>query len=160
MYTSLVCMPMSMHGGVYNHEDIFGETKYENEASAIVTDVFNLTRTSLKHRLDSMAKLSANWDGYGAPAISKPSIARCKSMISLLSDNIIIDVKINPTEFGGTQLLYANPIKDVKISVDFGDKAMSFYVLKGNSAPRFYSFLPYTAKNITMLTSLLESRMA
>lgn len=88
MYTSLVCMPMSMHGGVYNHEDIFGETKYENEASAIVTDVFNLTRTSLKHRLDSMAKLSANWDGYGAPAISKPSIARCKSMISLLSVNI------------------------------------------------------------------------
>lgn len=160
MYTSLVCMPMSMHGGVYRHEDIFGETKYENEASAIVTDIFNLTRTSLKHRLDLMAKLSANWDGYGAPAIGKPSIARCKSVISLLSDNIIIDVKINPTEFGGTHLLYANPIKDVKISVDFGDKAMSFYVVKGDSAPRFYSFLPYTDENIAMLTSLLESREA
>ena len=160
MYTTLVYMPMTALEADDSNETIFEACGYENEASAIVSDIFNMRRAGLKHKLDLMSKLSPNRDGYGAPAIGKASITKCKSVISSLSDNVIIDVRVNPTEFGRAQLLYVNPIKNTKISVDFGDNAMSFYVLNGEAAPRFYSFLPYTDKNITLLTSLLESRIA
>lgn len=160
MCTSLICMPMTALGADYNNDSIFEESVYENEASVIISDIYNLTRKNLKHRLDLISKLTTNWDGYGAPSIGKLSIAKCKNVISSLSDNVIIDVKINPTEFGGTHLSYVNPIKKLRISVDFGDNAMSFYVIKGNTPPQFYSFLPYNDKNIAILTSLIESRIA
>lgn len=160
MYTSLICMPITASATNPNYDKIFEECGYENEASIIISDIYNLTRENLKHRLDLISKLTPNWDGYGAPAIGKSSIAKCKNVILSLSDNAIIDVKINPTEFGGTHLLYVNPIKKLKISVDFGDTAMSFYVLKGDTPPQFYSFLSYDDKNIAILTSLIESRIA
>ncbi len=153
-------MPITALGTNSNYDKVFEECGCENEASVIISDINNLIRENLKHRLDLMSKLAPNWDGYGAPAIGKSSIAKCKNVILSLSDNAIIDVKINPTEFGGTQLLYVNPIKRLKISVDFGDNAMSFYVLKGSTPPQFYSFLSYNDKNIAILTSLIESRIA
>ncbi len=160
MYTSLMFMPITTFGANYNYDNLFEDCDYSNEASIIVSDIYSLTRENLKHRLDLISRLTSNWDGYGAPAIGKSSIAKCKNVILSLSDNIIIDVEINPTEFGGTNLLYVNPIKKIKISVDFGDDAMSFYVVNGDSRPQFYSFLPYNVDNIAILTSLIESRIA
>ena len=160
MYTSLICMPIAVLSANSNYDKFFEECGYENEASIIVSDIYNLIRENLEHRLNLMSELMPNWDGYGAPAIGKSSIAKCKNVILSLSNNAIIDVKINPTEFGGTHLLYVNPIKKLKISVDFGETAMSFYVLKGDTPPQFYSFLSYDDNNIAILTSLIESRIA
>ncbi len=156
----LMCMPVTISGNNYNCDNIFEGCRYENEASAIISDIYNLTREDLKHKLDLISKLTPNWDGYGAPAIGKSSIAKCKNIILALSNKAIIDVKINPTEYGGTHLLYVNPIQKLKVSVDFGENAMSFYVIRGGTPPRFYSFLSYTDKNIAILTSLIENRIA
>lgn len=158
--TSLMCIPITVLGNNYNRDNIFEECGYENEATVIISDIYNLTRENLKHRLDLISKLTPNWDGYGAPAIGKSSITKCKNLVLALSNKAIIDVKINPTEYGGTHLLYVNPIQKLKVSVDFGDNAMSFYVIRGGTSPQFYSFLPYNDKNITLLMSLIENRTA
>jgi 7-cyano-7-deazaguanine synthase in queuosine biosynthesis len=130
-----------------------------NAESASV--IFNKTsaeaRKALNRSLDLIAQLQSNWDGYDAPAISRQSLDRGKKIISLLSDNVVLDIKVSPTEYGATHLSYANPAKQLKAEIDLGDDAMSFYILRGSQPADCHSFLPYSDENIHLLTSLLEA---
>lgn len=103
--------------------------------------------------LDKLVNLEDDWDGYGAPAISKEAISRCKNVINELSYSVASQIVILPTEYGGVQIK-TNLSNGGLLSCDFGDETMSYYIeTKGNV--EYYSFLSYTSENVCQLISFL-----
>ena len=102
-------------------------------------------------RLNTLRLLDEDWDGYGAPRISAVAIDKCRKIINQLPLDVIPNVKILPSEFGGVQMEIEKD-NDI-VNCDFGDKTFSYYVERKNAKTEYYSFLDYTEQNELKLIS-------
>ncbi len=163
LYTTLLCAPMSAMGECDHTAQLqygFQVCANCNNATSVLDDIFEGERLKLRQQLDSIAKLPSNWDGYDAPVIGKKAIQNCKYIFGLLPNNIILDLKVFPTEYGGVQIVYNDRIRSRKVSIDLGDDLMSFYVREYGKTPQFFSYLSYEKKNIEMLISKISENIA
>ncbi len=111
----------------------------------------DITKQKVLERLNLIQKLDEDWDGYGALKISIAAINNCRTIINQLPLDIIQDVNIMPSEFGGVQLELE---KDNSIvNCDFGDETFSYYIEKKGDKTEYYSFLNYTNQNEQKLIS-------
>ncbi len=163
LYTSLLCTPISAMGECNHSSRLqygFQVCANCNNTTSILDDIFEGERIRLKQSLDSIAKLPSNWDGYDAPVIGKKAIQNCKNIIGSLPNNIILDLKVFPTEYGGVQIVYNNKIRNKKVSIDLGDDLMSFYVRESGKTSQFFSYLSYEKNNIALLISKISENIA
>lgn len=154
LYTTLLCAPMSVMGECDHTSQFqygFQVCANCNNTTSILDAIFEGERSKLKRSLEYIAKLPSNWDGYEAPIIGKKAIQNCKHILELLPNNVILDLKIYPTEYGGIQAIYNDKIRNKKVSVDLGDDLMSFYVRESGKSPQFFSYLSYDKNNIDLL---------
>ena len=163
LYTTLLCAPMNVMGEC-NHLSQF-QYGFQactncNNSSSSLDDIFEGERLKLKQSLEYIAKLSPNWDGYDAPVIGKKAIQNSKHILDLLPNNIILDLKVYPTEYGGVQVIYNDKLRNKKVSIDLGDDLMSFYVCESDKTPQFFSYLSYDKDNIKLLLIKISENIA
>ena len=163
LYTTLLCAPIRVMGECEHMSQFqygFQVCAHCNNSISILEDIFEGERMKLKQSLDTISKLPSNWDGYDAPVIGKKAIQNCKSLLGLLPNNVIIDIKVLPTEYGGVQVVYNDKIRSKKVSIDLGDDLMSFYVRESGKSPIFFSYLTYEKNNIELLLSKISEDIA
>lgn len=109
--------------------------------------------TKAEIALEKLLYLDDDWDGYGAPAISRKSIDNCNKIIRLLSRQSADSIEVLPTEYGGVQI--KKILADGSLlSSDFGDDTMSYYIEKDGKAT-YFPFLPYTQTAVEKLAGTL-----
>lgn len=109
----------------------------------------DIAKQNILARLNTLRLLDEDWDGYGAPRISIVAIDKCRTIINQLPLDVIPNVKILPSEFGGVQMEIE---KDNGIvNCDFGDETFSYYVERKNKKTEYYSFLNFTEQNFEKL---------
>ena len=108
----------------------------------------------LETALNELSNLEEDWDGYGAPAISKKAIKNCRKVTSDCQQTGKTDINVLPTEYGGVQVKWTLPDEGV-LSCDFGDDTMSYYVERKDKETVYVSFAEYTPENIKELNSYL-----
>ena len=104
--------------------------------------------------LSELSRLKDDWDGYGAPAISRKAMDNCRKVMDgcLQKEDVHIDVM--PTEYGGVQVKWALPDGGL-LSCDFGDDTMSYYVERKDRSTEYVSFAEYTPENTERLNDYL-----
>lgn len=135
-------------------EDIVLDTTPRNSPIR-VSDLFDLSKSIL---LDSLLKLRVDQDysNFGFPEISETAYNHCNESLSYISNSVSHAIRLSINEWGGVKLKVVGMQKDV-LSCDFGDTSMSFYVLRQNSAPEFYSFIEYNENNYKLLAELISA---
>ncbi|MCR5038943.1 MAG: hypothetical protein K6A94_06370 [Bacteroidales bacterium] len=104
--------------------------------------------------LSELTKLENDWDGYGAPAISRKAIGNCRMVTKSCQQTGNANIDIMPTEYGGVQVKWTLPEGGL-LSCDFGDETMSYYVERKGKETVYVSFEEYTPENINKLSSYL-----
>lgn len=163
LYTTLLCAPISVMGECEHTSEIqygFQICAHCNNSISILEDIYEGERMKLRQSLDAISKLPSNWDGYDAPVIGKKAIQNCKSLLGALPNNVILDIRLLPTEYGGVQVVYNDKIRSKKVSIDLGDDLMSFYVRESGKSPQFFSYLSYEKNNIELLLSKISDSIA
>ena len=105
---------------------------------------------AIKEKISQLSNLADDWDGYGAPVISKKAIKNAQTVLKGLPSDKYLSMEILPTEYGGVQMKYM-PQNGMLLSCSFGDESMSYYVDKEGGETIFQSFLPYSNENILQL---------
>ncbi len=109
--------------------------------------------TKAEIALEKLLYLDDDWDGYGAPAISRKSIDNCNKIIRLLPRQSADSIEVLPTEYGGVQI--KKILADGSLlSSDFGDDTMSYYIEKDGKAT-YFPFLHYTQTAVEKLAGTL-----
>lgn len=111
----------------------------------------SIAKQNVLAKLDLLQNLDEDWDGYGAPKISIAAINNCRTIINQLPLDIVQNVHVLPSEFGGVQMEIEKD-NDI-VNCDFGDKTFSYYVERKNAKTEYYSFLDYTEQNELKLIS-------
>ena len=115
---------------------------------------FEKNEDKMEAALNELSALEDDWDGYGAPTISKRSIDNCRKVSSVCQQKGCADMDVMPTEYGGVQVKWKLPDGGV-LSCDFGDDTMSYYVERKGKDTVFVSFAEYTPENIQRLSNYL-----
>ena len=115
---------------------------------------FEKQKGKLEIALNELSNMEEEWDGYGAPAISKKAINNCRKVTNSFQQQGKADIDVTPTEYGGVQVKWALPDGGV-LSCDFGDDTMSYYVERKDHQTVYVSFAEYTPENIKELNSYL-----
>jgi hypothetical protein len=77
-------------------------------------------------RLDALAKLQPNWDGYDAPAIDPAIIAAARGFVRALPDNVAFRPRVVPMSTGNLQLEWHEKTKILEL--EFEDSSMIHYL--------------------------------
>ena len=101
----------------------------------------------IKEKIAQLSNLADDWDGYGAPVISKKAIKNAQTVLKGLPNKNYMSMEILPTEYGGVQMKYTSQ-DGMLLSCSFGDDSMSYYVDKEGEKTIYQSFLPYSNENI------------
>lgn len=107
-------------------------------------------------KIAQLGRLTEDWDGYGAPKISKKAINNAQIVLKGLPDKTYLSMDILPTEYGGVQMKY-NTQDGLMLSCNFGDENMSYYVDKKGEDTIYRSFLPYNNDNISQFKMYLTT---
>lgn len=107
----------------------------------------------LMKSLDALSELKEDWDGYGAPRVSKIAISRCKSNLKLFQSSLYANMAIVANEWGGVQLHFT--YDGGVVCCDFGDESMSYYIKRKSGKVEFHSFEEYTESNMKSLAEIL-----
>lgn len=115
---------------------------------------FEKRENKLESALNELSNLQDDWDGYGAPAISRKAIDNCRKVTGCCQQKVYADIDVMPTEYGGVQVKWILP-EGGMLSCDFGDETMSYYVERKGKDMVYVSFAEYTPENIQRLSSYL-----
>ena len=124
------------------------------EALIDYADQFEKHEDKVEIALRELSNLKENWDGYGAPVISKEAIANCRKVTKSCQQTGKADIDIIPTEYGGVQVKWTL-LEGGLLSCDFGDDTMSYYVERKGKETVYVSFADYSPENIKKLNSYL-----
>lgn len=108
----------------------------------------------IAERISQLSNLLDDWDGYGAPAISKKAIDNAKTALKGLPNDAYLAMDILPTEYGGVQMKFKSQ-NGLSLSCNFGDDNMSYYVDKDGEDTVYRSFLTYNNENIAQFRNYL-----
>ena len=117
------------------------------------SDLFSITERRLMKSLDALSSLQEDWDGYGAPSVSKKAIANCKRNLMSFESSLYAGMTVEANEWGGVQLHYT--FIGGLVCCDFGDDSMSYYIKWNSGKVEFHSFEEYTESNIRSLGEIL-----
>ena len=142
---------------VFSLTEASAVTTFEEDEEGSPVMEYVLTEENLPTKaeiaLEKLLYLDDDWDGYGAPAISRKSIENCNKIISLLSRQSADGIEVLPTEYGGVQI--KKILADGSLlSGDFGDDTMSYYIERDGKAT-YFPFLHYTPTAVEKLASTL-----
>lgn len=109
---------------------------------------------TLSSRLEKIALLKEDWDGYNSPAISKRSLIHSKQIIKLFDKDTISGLTIWPNEYGGVLLRYCNGDKTI-FACDIGDECMSYYITFPGKKTLDFAFIEYSEQSMSELSMRL-----
>ena len=118
-----------------------------------LSDLFFSKERSLMKSLDVLSSLQEDWDGYGAPRVSKKAIANCKRNLKTFDTSLYAGMTVFANEWGGVQLQYK--FIGGLVCCDFGDDSMSYYIKWNSGKVELHSFEEYTESNIKSLGEIL-----
>lgn len=113
------------------------------------SDLFSYSERCLMKSLDALSALQEDWDGYGAPRVSKVTISRCRKTIKAFRSSLYARMTVAANDWGGVQLRYN--FMGGLVCCDFGDDRMSYYIKWNTGKVEFHSFEEYTESNIKSL---------
>lgn len=119
------------------------------------SDLFSFAERRLMKSLDALSLLQEDWDGYGAPCVSKAAIAKCKKNLKAFQSSLYARMTVVANEWGGVQLHYT--FIGGLVCCDFGDDCMSYYIKWNSGKVEMHSFEQYTESNIKALGEILYS---
>lgn len=118
-----------------------------------LSELFFSRERSLMKSLDALSALHEDWDGYGAPSVSKIAIARSKTTLKAFDSSLYAGMTVEANEWGGIQLQYK--FIGGLVCCDFGDDSMSYYIKWNSGKVELHSFEEYTESNIKSLGEIL-----
>ena len=118
-----------------------------------LSELFFSKERHLLKSLDALLDLQEDWDGYGAPCVSKQAISRCKRNLKSFQSSLYARMSVLANEWGGVQLHYT--FDGGLVCCDFGDDSMSYYIKWNNGNVELHSFQEYTESNIKSLGEIL-----
>lgn len=116
-------------------------------------ELFSITERHLMRALEALSDLQEDWDGYGAPRVSKKAIANCKKSLKAFDSSLYAGMTVVANEWGGVQLNYK--FIGGLLCCDFGDDSMSYYIKWNSGKVELHSFEKYTELNIKSLSEIL-----
>lgn len=110
-------------------------------------------RKRVKADLKALAELDENWDGYGAPRVSRKAISNCRRTLRVIDPFLYSRICLRQNDWGGVQLHY----KSVGgfLCCDFGDDTMSYYVQRKDGDMEWFSFISYDADCLSDLGRMM-----
>ena len=118
-----------------------------------LSELFFPKERSLMESLDALSALQEDWDGYGAPRVSKIAIARSKTTLKAFDSSLYAGMTVAANEWGGIQLQYK--FIGGLVCCDFGDDSMSYYIKWNSGEVELHSFEEYNESNIKTLGEIL-----
>ena len=108
---------------------------------------------SLMKALEIHSDLQDDWDGYGAPSVSRTAVLRCRNCLKAFQSSLYARMTVAANEWGGVQLHYE--FIGGLVCCDFGDDRMSYYIKWDSGEVELHSFEEYTESNIKSLGEVL-----
>lgn len=108
---------------------------------------------NLMKTLEILSDLQDDWDGYGAPSVSRAAVLRCRKCLKTFQSSLYARMTVVANEWGGVQLHYK--FIGGQVSCDFGNDRMSYYIKWNNGKVELHSFEEYTESNIKSLGQVL-----
>ncbi len=104
----------------------------------------------------SFKSLNNNWDGYGAYPLEVKSASNAILFLDLIGNDRISKIEdIFPNPHGTISFVWSNEIEET-ISLEIGNKTMSYYVDFANQKPLFFNKLEINAKEADKITDFLD----
>ena len=72
---------------------------------------------SANERIDHLAELPHNWDGYGSPAISQPALDGAAQLMSFLASELPPIPTVGPVPGGGLQLEWRHGVRELELEL-------------------------------------------
>lgn len=115
--------------------------------------LFSHYERCLMEAMDDLIALQDDWDGYGAPSVSRTAVIRCRKCLKAFQSSLYARMTVVANEWGGVQLHYK--FIGGQVCCDFGDDRMSYYIKWNNGKVELHSFEEYTESNIKSLGQVL-----
>lgn len=115
--------------------------------------LFSHYERRLMKAMDDLIALQDDWDGYGAPRVSRTAVLRCRKCLKAFQLSLYARMTVVANEWGGVQLHYK--FIGGQVCCDFGDDRMSYYIKWNNGKVELHSFEEYTESNIKSLGQVL-----
>lgn len=106
-------------------------------------------------RLERIANLEDDWDGYDSPAISKKAIKRTQQAIRQFGKDVFTGLQVWPNEYGGVLIRLRKDNRTV-FCCDFGDNCMSYYSAIPGEDVRECDFAEYNDDSFKALAAFLS----
>lgn len=114
------------------------------------------SKQELFKEICSFKSLKNNWDGYGAVSLEIESAANAIYVISCLSNFVSESIEnIFPNPNGTISIIWNN-FNDETVSLEIGNKTMSFYVETANQETEFFDKIEINETQISKLAKCIS----
>jgi hypothetical protein len=137
-----------------NHRSTISESLNFGELQKKASNT--LTKQNLFKEICSFKSLINNWDGYGAIPLEIESAANAIFLISSMRENISGSIEnIFPNPNGTLSIMWVNS-HDETISLEIGNKTMSYYVATDGNETKFFNNIEINDSEINKLSAFIS----
>lgn len=141
--------------GVVALSNHIGEEENMSPAGGDYQYYFDEMQVNQQILLSYLARLGANWDGYGAEPVHLQAIQNTTSLLHKLSDLQRMSIEIMPTHHGAI-LLKSQTFSGNLLKCEIGDKQMSYFIRRKGYETRYFSFVDWNEENCKSLVQAIN----
>lgn len=143
--------------------EIFNRT-IENPYNSYIYELSKLTKhkgpaikKEIIDKIIAFSSLNKNWDGYGAFPLEVKSASNAVQFIYLLNDRIIEKISdVYPTPNGTVLCVWENDANE-RVSLEFGNNTLAYYVKLNSQNPKFFNEIKVTAKEANIISDFIKT---
>lgn len=130
-------------------------TKYINEISTL--SIPSKTKSSIIKNILGFKSLESSWDGYGAVPLEIESASNAIDLIDLIGEKTFCSVKeYYPNPNGTISLEWENNQNEI-VSVEIGNKTMSYFVELSSKNVEYYNKININGKEAKKLSEFIST---
>jgi len=120
-------------------------------------DKRNYNKHELVTMILSFKCLQGNWDGFKALPLEIESASNTFKLIDLVGENVFCTVEdVFPNPNGTISLLWTNDSNE-ELSVEIGNKTMSYYYKSASNDPQFFNNILINSREAKNLSRFIEA---